>query len=831
MSPSITIDELQLEAFRVYLKPQTFTLHRKSSPLSLAVFAPNARGKSSLVDSFEYYFSDLGTLERLGNSTGDSNAGPIALSHVDAETSGSTPRIHLQFRDGPDSFGDERLVVSDRSTRLPGAAKRVLANTKVPFVIRGYQLRRFVEDTTPQGRYKEIASWFGLEPLDSMQTTLRQLRIQLRNKAESSSEREERLNDLRLLTDNSRSNWDEEEVRTWFVSKFLTPLDEELTLASLSTTDSGYEELLRRKLKEEEELGVSELNRLISNINQLYGTSSEQTNEPTGDIVSFERSMSRYTATVEKEDTERQRNSDTVFRDVWDAAKALLDSAPTELDVCPVCETPLGDTLLGSHAQIHLSLTGKLEGLAEYRRVEQELRAAKKELEGTQNDLQTRLQSLVPDLNSSGHDATAVSTYLQLLNEWKVGDDAPNSTAAKQTLTGLRSSIVKKRDIIEAQQGNRTYAHAVQVFTNLVRIQSDVDRIQRTKNELRTLNDELTRQAQVIGQAIADHTQSLIARLENDVKMLYEEIQGPGAIAPPIYFQFPKEDNRNQQRVQLFIDFSDNRQGVVPSGYLSDSQIHTLGLALRLAAIRLLNRAAPIIVLDDVVTSYDADHRNTIAAVLANHFGDFQIIVVTHDEQFFLLLKDHLPEGRWLFRRITEVNPGYGPLFDNHRTPDEDIQAKLDSGESAAALMRQSEEEWLVQICRDFRTSVDMRPLDRAYQFERVELADSLAQYMNEAGLTPPSVSGVSNRFLGSLRSGVVENLGSHFSDNPYRSSSVGDDRARWKEFTFFRDQFGCPKCGGRRFMRPRGVAKPLCKKCETSFAFAWSTFTPEVLQ
>ena len=47
--------------------------------------------------------------------------------------------------------------------------------------------------------------------------------------------------------------------------------------------------------------------------------------------------------------------------------------------------------------------------------------------------------------------------------------------------------------------------------------------------------------------------------------------------------------------------------------------MHTLALtalALRLAAIRMFNSEAPIVVLDDVVTSYDADHRKTIAGAL-----------------------------------------------------------------------------------------------------------------------------------------------------------------------------------------------------------------------
>ena len=83
-----------------------------------------------------------------------------------------------------------------------------------------------------------------------------------------------------------------------------------------------------------------------------------------------------------------------------------------------------------------------------------------------------------------------------------------------------------------------------------------------------------------------------------------------------------------------------------PAGYLSDSQIHSVALALRMAAIKQFNAGAPIIALDDIVTSYDADHRRTIAGLIATMFGECQILITTHDERFFNYLKDQLERRR-----------------------------------------------------------------------------------------------------------------------------------------------------------------------------------------
>jgi ribosomal protein L37AE/L43A len=141
---------------------------------------------------------------------------------------------------------------------------------------------------------------------------------------------------------------------------------------------------------------------------------------------------------------------------------------------------------------------------------------------------------------------------------------------------------------------------------------------------------------------------------------------------------------------------------------------------------------------------------------------------------------------------------------------------------SAANEMRQAEEEWLLDKCREFGVDVRIREIDRAYSYERSELALALATYLRGAGLVPPAVPGVSNRFLVSLQKGEIENFGSHFQEGPYGDGSIGDEKARWAEFKYFRDRFVCPACKRTKFKRPLALKKPVCAhdKCETQFQF-----------
>ncbi|MCA9409155.1 MAG: AAA family ATPase, partial [Candidatus Omnitrophica bacterium] len=261
----IIIEAFKLEGFRAYLQEQVFNLVRNKIPHSLAIFAPNAKGKSSIVDAFEYYISEEATLNRLGKRAAQTKAGPIAMEHVEAQENGVDSSVHFWFKQGDDKFSDSRKVnVSLSTPPLTNAAKRILKYAKVPFIIRGFELRKFVDGVTPEKRYENIVKWFNLEPLFLIQKNLRQLRRQIKQKAEQNSELNERLIDLKHRTNNEIVTWDELKVCEWFNANVLFHLDKTLKLKTISESDETYQVLINRKEAEEKGIGLATLKQLIS---------------------------------------------------------------------------------------------------------------------------------------------------------------------------------------------------------------------------------------------------------------------------------------------------------------------------------------------------------------------------------------------------------------------------------------------------------------------------------------------------------------------------------------------------------------------------------------
>ena len=427
----------------------------------------------------------------------------------------------------------------------------------------------------------------------------------------------------------------------------------------------------------------------------------------------------------------------------------------------------------------------------------------------------------LPTLLGDDHEALKLNLvdYLTDIAAWSDGD-VPESGALTALIEALLVDLDENITAIVNKQGDHTYVKAKDKIDQLLKLQTKFSLAVRTKCELEKLSDALIKQATFISTKIREKVQALLDTLQAPMNNIYRQIQGE--YAAPIRLELPAEDDANQQRLNLVIDFAANRMAVQPSGYLSDSQIHSVALALRMTAIKQFNKAAPIMALDDIVTSYDADHRRAIASLIATEFSSCQTIVVSHDERFFIYLKDQLEAKYWQFMRIVNFDPQIGPLFADHKVTDDMIEARWGAGVTAANEIRQAEEEWLLRICREFAVSIRIRPLERPYSYDRSELASAIAGFVNEKGLKPKLVAGVNNGFLMSLQKGEIENFGSHFSDAPYGDGSIGDEKARWAEFKEFQNQFVCPRCERRKFKRPHGLAKPICayRNCEAQFEF-----------
>jgi len=90
----------------------------------------------------------------------------------------------------------------------------------------------------------------------------------------------------------------------------------------------------------------------------------------------------------------------------------------------------------------------------------------------------------------------------------------------------------------------------------------------------------------------------------------------------------------------------------VPSAYLSESHVNCLGLSFFLASVKAFNKENKFIVLDDVISSFDRSHRARFTKLLTDKFSEYQVLLLTHEQEFFELVSSEVKGKGWLIERF-----------------------------------------------------------------------------------------------------------------------------------------------------------------------------------
>lgn len=129
------------------------------------------------------------------------------------------------------------------------------------------------------------------------------------------------------------------------------------------------------------------------------------------------------------------------------------------------------------------------------------------------------------------------------------------------------------------------------------------------------------------------------------------------------------------------IDIGLNFYGVEqdsPRLTLSEGYRNSLGLCIFLAmAKRDPGKDRPIF-LDDVVVSLDRNHRGMIVALLEQEFRRRQVVILTHDREWYTELRQQLDGKSWTFKVLLPYDtPGIGIRWSHKTTTFDDARAHL----------------------------------------------------------------------------------------------------------------------------------------------------------
>lgn len=200
------------------------------------------------------------------------------------------------------------------------------------------------------------------------------------------------------------------------------------------------------------------------------------------------------------------------------------------------------------------------------------------------------------------------------------------------------------------------------------------------------------------------HFEEVLAQITGRVAEIYGKLH-PGELITDVVFE-----SIGPKGLEVGLSFY-GRPQKPPHAVLSESHLNSLGLAFFIAMGETFNEHVGFLVLDDVLNSFDIEHRGHLASLLAQEMGELQLIVLTHDQIFFERLRRLAPTWQkleltsWTFEDGPRVK-GYdvGGLLEKakDRFADDDVQG-------AATRGRRALEEILQEVCEGMAAPLPFR--------------------------------------------------------------------------------------------------------------------------
>jgi hypothetical protein len=285
-----------------------------------------------------------------------------------------------------------------------------------------------------------------------------------------------------------------------------------------------------------------------------------------------------------------------------------------------------------------------------------------------------------------------------------------------------------------------------------------------------------------------DYIETVLKRISGRVATIYAKLH------PDEGLQSVDIEPWTDKGIELAVDFHGTRQKP-PHGVLSESHLNSLAIALFLAMAETFNEHLGFLVLDDVVNSFDMDHRGNLAKLLADEFTGWQLIVLTHDHQFYEHIKRRARD--WDCLEFTSWTYETGPRTARYQTGSmlEKAEACLpDDATGGAQKGRRALEELLQEICEAIEAPLPFRRGGKNDQREAGELFKGLRRQLKEKAR--PFYKEL-ERLLIDLEAdlGAALNVESHASRGRASHQEVRNALDRVRQLD---TRWTCPACGTR---------------------------------
>ena len=195
-------------------------------------------------------------------------------------------------------------------------------------------------------------------------------------------------------------------------------------------------------------------------------------------------------------------------------------------------------------------------------------------------------------------------------------------------LTSIADRISKIQTSLKNDNTTVLYSNisaAKDAFLKIKKFEVEKIKLEQQKKSLEIIYNEFVKKQK-------DGLQNFINTFSGTINDYYQYMN-PGELFQEIRIvTIGEEDELNGITIEY--KYKDNWVSP-PQKYFSESHLNCFGISFFLASVIAFNKENKFLVLDDVISSFDTNHRKRFADLLFEKFAYWQIILLTHEEEWF----------------------------------------------------------------------------------------------------------------------------------------------------------------------------------------------------
>lgn len=487
------------------------------------------------------------------------------------------------------------------------------------------------------------------------------------------------------------------------------------------------------------------------------------------------------------------------FAELLKAGSTVIEKKYHKDDTCPLCLQPIGkDELLKD-------IQKRLKQIEESSKKKAAFDLAKQTIIEISTERTKRLELLRSDEHYSQKPFESIKKAIdELVNRIfayeKNGNEKvtsgnmisePKTLILKEIDFAILTELISKITIIQTALKNDNKAVT---YSNISSAKDAFQRIKKFEKEKKVLENQRASMELIYNEFVKKQKEGLDIFISTFSETINE------------YYQFMNPGEQFQELKIVTIGDEDELNGIrieyqyngslvyPPQKYFSESHLNCFGLSFFFASVIAFNRENKFLLLDDVISSFDTTHRKKFADLLFEKFADYQIILLTHESEWYQYVSQLAKRKNWLINEI-KWNEASGTFMEE---PPTDLRTVIETNLAKGNIdvlgnpIRKYLEHSLKEICANLEVKVNFRFNEVNEKRMADELLNELKSKISKSNELKAQIP-IIDRIISS---NILGNLLSH--DNPF-TPKVGDLKAFWADFIEMEKLFFCQD--------------PICKK------------------